>query len=181
MFHKNCLIIKFIILKVISFSNWKIIWKLKIKNYTNAIYFKNKKMKYNNIKYILPILMIMFLAGCSNNTNNENSDLTWNLNQQINQETEKVWENTNENALKEISAEYKNPKTTVDMTIKYKLDENWKIDSLSVNASTFDISKFKKQVEEKAIWKTLKEASWIYVSWQSLTSKAFQDAIKSQL
>lgn len=137
-------------------------------------------MKYTNARHILPVLMIIILAGCANNTSQEQSKLTWNVNEQISQETEKIGGNMSENELKEISAEYKNPKTTVDMMIKYKLDENWKIDSLSVDASTYNISKFQKQVEEKAIWKTLKEASEIYISWQSLTTKAFQDAIKTQ-
>ena len=79
-----------------------------------------------------------------------------------------------------VDAAYTNPKGAVDMVIEYSLDENWKIATITTAATTYDLSKFQWKVTD-VIWKSVKEASEMYFSGSSLTTEAFQKAMKSQI
>lgn len=83
-------------------------------------------------------------------------------------------------SLTRVEAEYTNPKWAVDMVIEYSLDADWKITNINTTATTYDLTKFQEKVTD-VVWKTVKEASEMYFSGSSLTTEAFQKAMKSQI
>lgn len=85
------------------------------------------------------------------------------------------------NDLVTLKTSYKNPKTTVDMTIVYELDADEKIVSINMSAPQYDLAKFTDAISEQIVGKTLEEASEVYVSGSSLATEAYQNALKNQL
>lgn len=79
-----------------------------------------------------------------------------------------------------LDAAYTNPKWPVDMEIAYTLDADGKIQTISASATTYDVAKFNDGIQS-VIWLTLEEASDTYVTGSSLTSAAFNNAIKGAL
>ncbi len=106
-------------------------------------------------------------------TNEEEKEIISELEEAIND----IWNGNWENELKKINAFYKNPKTQVDMIIEYSLDEEGKIEKINANATTYDLTKFDENIQI-LVWKTIDEAKETYISWGSLTTKAFKEAIK---
>lgn len=79
-----------------------------------------------------------------------------------------------------LDAAYTNPKWPVDMEIEYALNENGVIESIDVSATSYDLSGFNDAVQS-VVGMTLEEASDTYISGSSLTSAAFNSALKSAM
>lgn len=99
--------------------------------------------------------------------------------EQISDATAAIWSDS-ENQLTKLNAPYVNPKWDVDMVIEYKLDLEGKITEISTSASTYDLWKFNWKLDP-VLWKTLEEASEMYFSGSSLTTEAFQSALKKEI
>ena len=93
--------------------------------------------------------------------------------------TESIWTGS-WNTLSKINADYTNPRWAVDMVIEYSLDEEWNISEINTQASRYDLAQFNEKVQD-VVWKSLEEASTTYFSGSSLTTEAFQKAIKSEI
>jgi hypothetical protein len=67
------------------------------------------------------------------------------------------------------------------MMINYSLNDAWKIKTISVGATNFDLNGFNSEVQKFIVWKTLVEASNIdfTIGWASLTTDAFKKALKN--
>ncbi len=139
------------------------------------------------MKNIYILILFVFLASCTNQeTANENMENN-NTNEQIENEMENSfsWDNQNSNEdttnnkVEKLDASYKNPKTEVDMVINYSLNENNTIESINVNATTFDVSEFNEKIQY-LVWEDIEEAEDVYISGSSLTSEAFVDTIKNR-
>ena len=142
------------------------------------------------MKYLYTILAFLVLASCwteskIETTITENNTATEKTNNDIESEISNIQideiveiENDEiDSKVVKLDATYTNPKTTVDMVVDYTLDDENKIETINVSATTYDLSKFDKEVQV-VVWKTLEEASEMYVSGSSLTSAAFKKAIK---
>ena len=109
----------------------------------------------------------------------EPEETTQDLEETINEAAESIWNETN-NELKTVNADYTNPNGAVDMVISYSLDSEWKIQEISTAATTYDLSQFNDAVQE-VNGKTVEEASEMYFSGSSLTTWAFQKAMKAEI
>ncbi len=98
-----------------------------------------------------------------------------NLDSAVTEISENAW-----SELIEVKGDYTNPKGAVDMVISYKLDSEGKITEINTAATTYDLSQFNTKVTD-VVWKTVKEASETYFSGSSLTTEAFQKAMKAQI
>lgn len=133
------------------------------------------------MKYIISLFIIISLASCS--AKNESNINSWNTtNNSINEELNSIssWtENTSvEWKVEKIDYTYKNPKwEEVSKSISYSLDTKWKIKTITIE--WYSHKDFNKKAEDELIWKTIDEASNLYISWASLASEAFRKAIKS--
>ena len=76
-----------------------------------------------------------------------------------------------------LDATYTNPKGSVDMTIEYELGVNDIIENINVSATTYDLTGFNDSIQS-VVGMTLEEASDTYISGSSLTSAAFNNALK---
>lgn len=143
------------------------------------------------MKYLVALFAILALASCGTKTEEKTTTNTGSngtktstsmTNTWLNEEIEMMTGSTmDESKVVKLEAPYENPKAKVDMTIAYELDSEGKVTKMDVSATTFDISAFEEKVEKEAIGKSLEEVSKIFVSGSSLTSEAFQKAIKSKL
>lgn len=145
------------------------------------------------MKYVIALLTVVTLASCwaknAENTTSTGVTATWTtanqtVNSEINNQLDNISSSTwqvQDSKVVKLDANYDNRQTNVDMTIEYELDSEGKISKMDINATNFDISNFEDRAEKDAIGKTPEEASKIFYSWASLTSDAFQKAMKSQL
>lgn len=85
-----------------------------------------------------------------------------------------------ESEVQVLDAGYTNPKGSVDMEVEYTLAEDDTIASIGVTASTYDVSGFNGAIQD-VVGMTIEEASDTYVSGSSLTSAAFNNALKSAM
>jgi len=76
-----------------------------------------------------------------------------------------------------LDAWYTNPKGPVDMQVSYALNSAGTIETISVSATTYDVSGFNSQIQS-VVGMSLEEASDTYISGSSLTSAAFNNALK---
>ena len=81
------------------------------------------------------------------------------------------------NKVVKLDAPYKNPKVEVDMTISYLLDDENKIKTISVDATTYDLTEFN-EAAQVVVGKTIEEAKEVYIAGWSLTNEAFKSALK---
>lgn len=133
------------------------------------------------MKYIIGLLLVTFLASCTS-TNEEPIVIEDDINMQIQEEIDSLWleeeqEESEEDKIVVLDANYNNPAGPVDMTIEYSLDEENKIDFIEVKATTYDVSEFNTEVQ-KLVWKTIEEVWEAEISGWSLTTEAFKEALK---
>lgn len=142
------------------------------------------------MKAFYALFLLVFLASCgsdvaetvvtpSESTAEETSaEIDWEI-MEIPEEV--MMEDTamveSESKVEVLDAAYTNPKWPVDMEIEYALDANGTIESIDVSATTYDVSGFNSAVQD-VVGMTLEEASDTYVSGSSLTSAAFNSALK---
>ena len=81
------------------------------------------------------------------------------------------------NKVIKLETKYSNPKQEVEMEISYSLNTEWKIETINVTSSNWDLSDFNNGVQV-VVWMTLEEASEASVAGASLTSAAFKSALK---
>lgn len=99
---------------------------------------------------------------------------------------DEVENNTNNEEISEAKVEKLDAKyvnwwgVDVDMSIKYTLDKNKLIKTISVSDSNSDMKVvwFNDAIQKELVWKSLDEASEFYISGSSLTSEAFSNALK---
>ncbi len=142
------------------------------------------------MKYIYTLVLVTFLASCTNPwVNNDNTTQTWSpVSEVTNQELEDEMDNSfswttiewEEDKIEKIEASYKNPKTEVDMVINYSTDDNNNIEFIEASATTYDISWFNEQIQY-LVGQPVSEAENVYISGSSLTSEAFSSAIKNNM
>ena len=89
--------------------------------------------------------------------------------------------NTTEDKVVKVDATFNNTDIDVDMMINYSLNDAWKIKTISVEATNFDLNGFNSEMQKVIVWKTLVEASNIdfTIGWASLTTDAFKKALKN--
>lgn len=88
-------------------------------------------------------------------------------------------ENIPENETKIIKTTYENSWGTMNLHISYKLDENGKISELTATSDTNPVlESYAYRITNYALGKTPAEATNLYISGASLTSDAFNKAIK---
>lgn len=85
-----------------------------------------------------------------------------------------------ESQVQVLDAGYTNPKGPVDMQVEYTLADDQTIESIEVSATTYNVSEFNNEIQN-VVGMTLEEASDTYISGSSLTSAAFNNAIKSAM
>lgn len=85
-----------------------------------------------------------------------------------------------ESQVQVLDAGYTNPKGPVDMQVEYTLTQDETIASIEVSATTYDVSWFNTAVQD-VVGMTIEEASDTYISGSSLTSAAFNNALKSAM
>ncbi len=79
-----------------------------------------------------------------------------------------AWDNWEYNFYIDVNLDIKN-KTISKIEVIWDPDGKW---------SVWYAEEFKKSIKEKVIWKSIDQAKeWWYLSWSSLTSKAFSDAL----
>ncbi len=139
------------------------------------------------MKYISIILFIVLVSSCTQetpeitNTTNNTEEVA--VTEQSVSELDDVVSSISEGAWTElvsVDATYTNPKWNVDMLIEYTLDADGKITDISTSATTYDLSKFNTKINT-VVGKTVEEASEMYFSGSSLTTEAFQKAMKTQI
>lgn len=133
------------------------------------------------MKYLAAIFMVIALASCGANKET-NTDTSKNTNTSLTEEVKAVSEEvskkaTDETKVEKIDMSYKNPSgQTAEVSFSYTLDADKKIDSISFE--WYSHNGFFEKAEKEIVWKTIEEASNIYVSGASLASEAFRTAIK---
>lgn len=142
------------------------------------------------MKAFYALFLLVFLASCGSEAVVESTTVdstTDQTSQEIQAEIDEIPEEVMmddtgsvESEVEVLDAAYTNPKWPVDMEIEYTLDVNGTIESIDVTATTYDVSKFNTAVQD-VVGMTLEEASSTYVSGSSLTSSAFNNAIKEAL
>ena len=85
-----------------------------------------------------------------------------------------------ESEVQVLDAGYTNPKGPVDMQVEYTLAWDGTIASIDVSATSYDVSSFNNSIQS-VVGMTIQEASESYVSGSSLTSAAFNNALKSAM
>jgi len=152
------------------------------------------------MKAFYVVVLLIFLASCGVDQAVEEAPVTSEVVEQAQEEVdaaveelpeevqEFIEENNSEEEISQsaessevvvLDATYTNPKTEVDMEIEYQLDSDGNIADITVAATTYDLSGFNTEIQSQVIWKSLEEASEVYVSGSSLTSAAYNDAMKS--
>jgi hypothetical protein len=153
------------------------------------------------MKYFYTLVLIVLLASCTdkstinennqtenNDTQTEIQDTTEKTSQDIeselskievseNDEVESNQNEVNENKVVKLDAKYTNPETDVDMTIEYSIDDEGKISTINVSATTYDLTGYNNAVQV-VIGKTIEEAKDISIAGSSLSSAAFKNALK---
>ena len=141
------------------------------------------------MKYLYTILAVLILSSCwtQNDTDitiTKDNVSTEKTNNDIENEISNIDLNSVEqaddkmdNKVTKLDATYTNPQTTVDMVLDYSLDDENKIETINVSATTYDVSEFNTKLQS-VVWKTLEEASEVYISGSSLATEAFHNAIK---
>lgn len=134
------------------------------------------------MKILSVLFLVAFLASCWTTTNVE-PQADDQSTQMQNDMSEFDNETMDENKMETIEYSYTNPAQEVNMVIDYSLDEEGKIDSINVSATNWDqLGDFDAAAKQTVIGLTLEEASEVTVSsGASLTSAAFQEALKSEL
>lgn len=92
--------------------------------------------------------------------------------------SEVVEEAEAENKVVMLQTKYTNPQTEVIMDIKYELDAEGKITSINVSSDNYDGLGDFNEAAQVVIGKTVKEASEASIAGSSLTTPAFQAALK---
>ena len=134
------------------------------------------------------VFLLVFLASCGSEAvvetttqESQSEQTTQELDAQTQEIPEEVMMNdtgASESKVQVLEAPYTNPAGPVDMEIEYTLSDQGTIETIDVSATTYDISKFNTAVQD-VVGMTLDEASNTYVAGSSLTSAAFNDAMKS--
>lgn len=138
------------------------------------------------MKYLYLLILSVFLVSCGAKVEEKNvemdvDNITSEVISDINSELETL-DNQDEiipvkNIIK-LDATYTNPAWEVDMVINYTLDDKWVIETIDVNATTYDLTEFNEEVKTQLVGKTLEEAKNTEVAWGSLTTEAFKKALK---
>ncbi|MDA9129218.1 hypothetical protein N9J72_01955 [Candidatus Gracilibacteria bacterium] len=97
------------------------------------------------------------------------------------EEIDETAQESTESEVVELSTTYNNPKMEVVMDIEYNLDSEGKITEIEVTSPNYDgMPDFNSGVQP-VVGMTVSEASEYYVSGSSLTTPAFQAALKETL
>lgn len=88
-------------------------------------------------------------------------------------------EESPENEVMTLDANYNNPNGEVDMKVNLELSQDDTIESIEVTATTYDVTDFNDAAQD-LIGKDVAEAEEFYASGSSLTSDAFTKAIKNR-
>lgn len=141
--------------------------------------------KIINTKYIIFLIILIAISSCTDNkeetTKNIESNNDVELISDINNEVDSL--NTEDissnNEIIKLDAKYNNARGEVDMTINYSLDNESKIKTIEIDATTYNLKDFNKKAQS-LIWKTIEEAknTELNVGWASLTNDAFKNALK---
>lgn len=149
------------------------------------------------MKYILSLLVLLALASCGATSpvpeNNPETPVEptpapqeqpadEEILNQIDTQTG-VLDTTAQNEVKTLDASYKDPNGQVSMTIEYSLNADNTIKSIKVGGTGSDVAQNfmqKFDTESQAlVGKTLEDAASFSMAGSSLTSDAFQKAIKN--
>ncbi len=84
-----------------------------------------------------------------------------------------------ESKVVELATSYTNPAGNVDMNISYSLDDSGKISEISVTSPNYKWMVWFNKNAQAVIGMTVEQASEYYVSGSSLTTPAFQKALKN--
>lgn len=85
---------------------------------------------------------------------------------------------TTSNQVVVVDAPYTNPAGPVDLKVQIELDADGIIQSIEASATTYTVEKFNDAAQE-LIWKTLQDAETFYAAGSSLTTEAFNNAVKA--
>lgn len=142
------------------------------------------------IIYILMLTLLLASCGSSPSVENESNEAseaaveetTNQINAEINNldVDSNTWvteSDLNIDKVVKIDAKYKNPKWDVDMVISYTLADNWTIKTIDVSATTYDLKKYNDAIQV-LVGKTIDDAKKFEISWGSLVTEAFRNAIK---
>lgn len=145
------------------------------------------------MKAFYVVLLLVFLASCGSEVNvetpsdpvvqettQEMNDALAELPEEIEVSTDTSVQQWDDAKIVQLAAPYTNPKWPVDMQIEYSLDEQGNIESINVFATSYDLTNFNQSIQS-VIGMSVEEASDYYVSGSSLTTPAYQEALKSSL
>lgn len=139
------------------------------------------------MKYISLIALILILASCSINeeTKQETTvaiDSTQEAISDINSELAHLdtLSEENTNKMKKISKVYTNEQADVQMEVWYMLDQQGKIEQISISASNWDLSGAN-EAAQVLVGKTLQEAIDADMAGWSLTTPAVKSALKDAM
>ncbi len=133
------------------------------------------------MKYLYLLILTVFIASCGakvDETKVVEDENAIEISNQINAELETLVEDAaNTSKVTRLDAKYTNPAWEVDMVIDYTLDSEWKIETIDVSATTYDLKDFN-TAAQVLIGKTLEEAKTADIAGGSLTNEAFKKALK---
>ena len=140
------------------------------------------------MKFFSFVVLLVLLASCGTRQNHNEADIIGpnddiiipaddEFLDDMMDEIDKIDETWFENEILEIDAAYRNPGWSVDMVLTIGLN-NGIIQSINATATTYDISDFN-EAAQALIGKAIEEGEDFYVAGSSLTSEAFNNAIKS--
>ena len=127
------------------------------------------------------LILTVFIASCGakvEETTKIEDEITTEVTTEMNNELASLDEtNTSESNIVKLDAKYTNPAWEVDMVINYTLDENSKIETIDVSATTYDLKDFNTSIQT-LVGKTIDEAKTADIAGGSLTTEAFKKALK---
>ncbi len=133
------------------------------------------------MKYLYLLILTVFIASCGakvDETKVVEDENAIEISNQINAELETLVEDAaNTSKLTRLDAKYTNPTWEVDMVIDYTLDSEWKIETIDVSATTWDLKDYNTAVQT-LVGKTIEEAKTADIAGWSLTTEAFKKALK---
>lgn len=136
------------------------------------------------MKYLYLIILTVFITSCWAQIQEESKIVvedqnTIEVTNEINNEISNLDVTFEDNSTKitKLDAKYTNPAGEVDMVISYSLDSEWKIDTIDVSATTYDLKDFN-TAAQVLVGKTIDEAKDTEIAGWSLTTHAFKDALK---
>lgn len=138
-----------------------------------------------NMKYLYLLVLTVFIASCGNKVEENTKELEIEkVTTEVVSDIDNELKNLESDSFKEsdidvvkIDATYTNPAWEVDMIINYSLDENSKIKTIDVDATTYDLKEFNTSIQS-LIGKTIEEAKSADIAGWSLTTEAFKKALK---